>query len=168
MKKILHTKKGLLILTAGIVLFLLYLIIFLRFLPNRFGLMGHDYSIVLPALLDNFIWFNKNGLMEVPWFTPSFCGGFLNFTHPQGMTYSLPTFLILFFDPLSTILMTFLLFAALGFLGSYLMLRSGFHFSQPSAFFGAGLFLFNGFYSHRMLVGHFGFCSFMTIPLLSC
>jgi len=157
MKKDLYTKDRVILLTAGIALFLSYLLLFIRFFPNRFGLMGHDYSLVFPGLLDNFIWFSKNGLLEVPWFTPSFCGGFLNFAHPQSQTYSLPGILILFFDPLSTIIMTFLLFAILGFLGSYLMLRSGFHLSKQSALFGSGLFLFNGFYSHRMLVGHFGF-----------
>jgi hypothetical protein len=155
-----------LVITTGILLFLSYLIIFFRFLPNKFGLMGHDYSLVFPGLLDNFIWFKKNGLLEVPWFTPSFCGGFLNFAHPQGGTYSLPGLLILFFDPLSVVMMTFFLFALLGFLSSYLLLRSGFNLSPPSALFGAGLFLFNGFYSHRMLIGHFGFYQFMIIPVL--
>ncbi|MDB9822151.1 hypothetical protein OAC89_00445 [Deltaproteobacteria bacterium] len=166
MKKISYTKDSLLVLTAGIVLFLSYLIIFMRFLPNKYGLMGHDYSLVFPSLLDNFIWLKKNGIWEIPWFTPSFCGGFLNFAHPQGAAYSLPVLFTIFMDPLSSILLTFVLFALLGFLSSYLLLRSGFSLSQPSSFFGAGLFLFNGFYSHRMLVGHFGFYPFMIIPLL--
>ena len=167
MKKIPYAKDSLLVLTVGTTLFLAYLIIFFRFLPNKYGLMGHDYSLVFPSLLDNSIWFSKNGLFEIPWFTPSFCGGFLNFTHPQGAAYSLPVLFTIFMDPLSSILFTFLLFAIFGFLSFYLMLRSGFHLSKPSALFGAGLFLFNGFYSHRMLVGHFGFYPFMVIPLLT-
>jgi hypothetical protein len=166
MKNITYIKNSTDVPIFGIALFFSYLVIFFRFFPNKYGLLGHDYALVLPALLDNFIWFFKNSLLEVPWFTPSFCGGFLNFTHPLTLTYSLPSLLFLFFDPLSVVLMTFLLFALLGFSSSYLLLRSGFHLSKPSAFFGAGLFLFNGFYSHRMLIGHFGFHCFMIIPLL--
>jgi hypothetical protein len=128
--------------------------------------MGHDFSLIFPALLDNYIWIKKNGLLEVPWFTPSFCGGFLNFAHPQGGVYSIPYILTIFFDPLSVVLLTFVMFAIIGFFSMYLLLRLTFCFSKPSSIFGSGLFLFNGFYSHRMLIGHFAFYSFMFAPLL--
>lgn len=161
-----NPRKNLILILSAVLLFLSYFFIFLRFFPNRFGLLGHDYSLVFPALLDNYIWIHKNGLFAVPWFTPSFCGGFLNFAHPQGSGYTLPSLLTIFFDPFSVVVLTFVMFAVIGFFSMYLLLNSVFKFSESSSLFGSGLFLFNGFYSHRMLVGHFGFYPFMLIPLL--
>lgn len=160
------TAQKLLTLIAGTLLLISYFFIFIRFFPNRLGFMGHDCSLLFPSLLDNYIWIKKNGLLEAPWFTPSFCGGFLNFAHPQGGAYSIPYILIIFFDPLSVVILTFVMFAVIGFFSMYLLLRSVFCFSNSSSIFGAGIFLFNGFYSHRMLVGHFGYYPFMITPLL--
>lgn len=162
-----NLKNNIRIILLSTLLLISYIFIFIRFFPNKYGLLGHDYSLLFPALLDNYIWIKKNGLLEIPWFTPSFCGGLLNFTHPQGLPYSIPYILTIFFDPLSVVIMTFFLFALIGFLSAYLLFRSGFNISRPAALYGAGVFLFNGFYSHRMLIGHFGFPCFMIIPLLA-
>ena len=60
-----------------------------------------------------------------------------------------------------------MIFAFLGLWGSYLLLRQAFYLSRTAAICGAGIFLFNGFFAHRMLIGHLGYCHFMLIPLVA-
>jgi hypothetical protein len=143
-----------------------YYSIFSRFLPNGNGGMGHDFAFYLPALLDGYIWFKFNGIWQVPWFTPSFCGGSLNYPNINNGYYTLCQFLTFIFDPVTAVRINFLLYAGIGFLGFYALLRSGFKFGKDVSFLGACIFLFNGFYSHRMIIGHLSFCPFMLTPLI--
>ena len=129
--------------------------------------MGHDYSFYLPSLLDGYSWYQTNGLWKIPWFTPSFCGGSLNYININNGYYTIPQFITFFTDPLTAVRLTFLLFAVLGLSGFYLLLRRAFFVSQTVAFLGAGLFLFNGFYAHRILIGHLLVHSFMVLPLVA-
>lgn len=59
------------------------------FFPNEFGRVGHDFAYFLPVYLDGYVWSAKNGLLEVPWFTPSFCTALPFFADPQSGYYSL-------------------------------------------------------------------------------
>jgi len=129
--------------------------------------MGHDYAFYLPALLDGYFWYAKNRLLSVPWFTPSFCGGSLNYININNGFYTVPQFITFFTGPLTAIRLTFLFFAASGFYGFYLLLNRAFYTSRTVSFLGAGLFLFNGFYAHRMLVGHLCFHPFMLLPFIA-
>ena len=155
------------VLAAGILLLIVYYAIFGQFLPNKNEHMGHDYSFFLPTLLDGYFWYRTNGLMGIPWFTPSFCGGSLNYININNGFYTVPQFFVFFTDPITSVRLTFLCFAAAGFCGFYLLMRRAFHTTQPVSFFGAGLFLFNGFYAHRMLIGHLCFHPFMLIPFIA-
>ena len=141
--------------------------IFLQFFPNRYGGLGYDYAIFLPALVDGFFWFTVNGLWAVPWFTPSFSGGGLGYLHLERAFYTLPQFLGFVFEPLTVIQISFIAFAAVGYTGCYLLLRQAFHTGRPAALLGACLFLFNGFYAHRMIIGHFGVSPFMLLPFVA-
>ena len=60
-----------------------------------------------------------------------------------------------------------MIFAALGFWGTYLLLRYTFVLQEISAIFGATLFMFNGFFAYRMIIGHLDYHSFMILPLIS-
>ncbi len=160
-------KNNLILLSAGVLLLMGYYTIFGCFFPNKNGHMGHDYAYYIPALLDGSFWYHTNGLWEIPWFTPSFCGGWVNYINIQNGFYTVPQFFTFFSDPLSSVRFTFLFFAGVGFLGFYQLLRRAFHASQPVSFLGASLFLFNGFYAHRMLVGHLHFHSFMLVPFIA-
>ena len=151
---------------AGILITAHYLI-FSRFFPGRYGTLGHDYEMFLPALLDGYYWFHANGLFAVPWFTPSFCGGVPKFPNPQALYFSVPQLLTFSVDPLTSVKLTLLVFAALGFGGAYLLVRRIVGAARPTAFLSATLFLFNGLYAHRMAIGHLTFHSFMLIPLLA-
>jgi hypothetical protein len=129
--------------------------------------MGHDYALFLPKLLDGYFWFSTNGLFAIPWFTPSFCGGIPLFPDPQSIYYSVPQFLSFVFDPVTSVHMTIMLFAVLGFWGFYILLQRVFQTGAWLALLGGGLFLFNGFYIHRMLIGHLTYHPFMLIPFLT-
>jgi hypothetical protein len=59
--------------------------LFLRWLPNENGTLGHDYTYFFPALLNGYFWFMENGF-AVPWFTPAQCGGVASYPNPLGPT----------------------------------------------------------------------------------
>ena len=122
---------------------------------------------MLPYLLNGYIWHRVNGIGDVPWFTPAFCGGIPYVANPQNFYYSVPQVLAFLTDPLTSVQITIAVFAAAGFCGFYLLARRCFSLSRATAVLGATLFLFNGFYIHRMIIGHFEYHSFMTLPLLA-
>ena len=145
----------------------IHFLIFIRFFPNAHGKLGHDYSYNFPLLLDGYYWYLHNGFWSVPWFTPSFCGGMPLIANPATFYFSVPQFLTFFINPLAAVHTTFFVFACLGFWGMYLLLRSIFRTSGWSALLGGTLFLFNGFYAYRFIVGHMEFHGFMLVPWLA-
>jgi hypothetical protein len=74
--------------------------------------------------------------------------------------------LVLVFNPVLAIKITFFVFALAGYFGFYFLLKRKFRINQPFALLGATLFLFNGFYAHRMIIGH-PFHAFMLLPWLA-
>jgi putative flippase GtrA len=152
---------------AFALLLLCYHLVFHGYFPNFQGKLGEDYSALLPALLDGYFWFKTNSLFDVPWFTPSFCGGQPYFADVQSVYYSIPQLLTVFFNPLTSAYLSIILFAGIGFWGMYFLLRQIFNIGEKSAFLAASLFMFNGFYAHRMLIGHFGFQGFMLVPFIA-
>jgi hypothetical protein len=151
----------------GLGLVISHYLIFSRFFPNANGTLGVDYSFVLPYLLNGYIWSHVNGIGDVPWFTPAFCGGIPYVANPQNFYYSIPQWLAFLTDPLTSVRITIAGFAAAGFFGFYLLARRCCSLSRATAMLGATLFLFNGFYIHRMIIGHFVYHSFMAVPLLA-
>jgi hypothetical protein len=144
-----------------------YHFIFGAYFPLPTGMMGHDYAGTLPGFTDGYLWFRQNGLWTPPWFTPSFCGGQVFFADPQSGYYSIPEVLVFVMNVRSALYVAVLLFAALGFWGMYILARQTFALSRAASVVAATLFLFNGFYAHRMIVGHYGFQPFMLVPWLS-
>ena len=137
------------------------------FFPSANGRIGHDYGYFFPQLLTGVYWFEENGPFAVPWFTPALGGGVPYYPNPASTYYSLPQLLSLFQDPLAAVRTTLVVFAALGFLGTWVLLRGALGCGVWSACFGAVLFTFNGFYSTRMLVGHMAFHSIMLLPWIA-
>ena len=129
-------------------------------------LTGGDYSYFLPLLLDGQFWFQKNGLFSIPWFTPSFCGGIPAFPNPQGLYFSVPQFLSFVVEPVLAVQITAVLFAWLGGIGCYWLLRKRFQIQAAGACLAATAFFWNGFYFHHMVVGHLSFHGFMLTPWL--
>ncbi len=152
---------------VGAMMFVLcvaYAFIFLPYLPNANGTIGTDYSIYFPSLLAGYYWFVQNGPFAIPWFSPAECGGFPYFADPNAAYFSAPQFLTFVWGPLAAARIVLILFALLGFLGCYLMMRRSFRVSAAAALMAAALFMFNGYFVYRMLAGHLTFHAFMLTP----
>lgn len=148
-------------------LLIVYSFFLSQFFPISSGLLGHDYSLAIPALVDGFLWYSKNGLFSVPWFSPSFCGGQAFFADPQSAYFSLAQLLTLTVDPVKAVYSSHLVMAGMGFSGMYLFCRVSLGASRWAALSASTVFMFNGFYGDRMIVGHLGYQPFMLIPLVA-
>jgi hypothetical protein len=99
---------------------------------------------------------------------PAFCGGIPFFADPQYPYYSVPQFLTFVMSPVAAVQTTVLVFAAIGYAGFYVLLRRLFGLGVWAAVLGAALFMFNGFYAYRMLIGHLTYHAFMLLPVAAC
>lgn len=145
----------------GFIITLVFYFIFQDFFSSV-SMPGENY---FPILLDGVFWEHNNGLFAVPWFTPAAGGGLPKFPNPQSVYYSVEQFLCFFTDPVTSIKLTLFLFGWVGFYGCYVLLRKIFLVSSLISLLGATIFLFNGFYIYRMLIGHINFHPFMLYPL---
>lgn len=149
---------------ALLLVYAAYMTIFIRFFPNAYGGVGHDYVYWFPRMIAGAYWFMQNGWLSVPWFTPALNGGNLLFADPESIYFSFPQFLTFFCDPLTSITVTFAAFAVVGLGGMYVLLRNVFGCGFWAGLLGAVLFLFNGLFTYRMVVGHVPYHAFMLLP----
>ena len=146
-----------------VIIFFIHQIIFLNFFPNVHGLLGLDYELFLPYFIFGKIWF-KNNLLSLPWFTPSFCCGIPFYPDPQSMYYSIQQIFFILFDPILSLKLMFIYFSLIAYFGMYLLLRRSFNFSYYASLLGATIFIFNGFFVYRAIVGHVAYLNFVLIP----
>lgn len=151
-------------LTLFFLIFLSHQIIFLEFFPNSKGLMGHDYEQFLPNFVYGKIWF-QNNFLSIPWFSPSFCCGTPFYPDPQTAFYSIQQIFYLFFQPVLATKILFIYFSLAGYLGMFFLLRKSFELSFFLSLLGAAMFIFNGFFTFRAIVGHVAYLNFIFIPL---
>jgi hypothetical protein len=138
--------------------------IFLPLIPTSGRGLGHDYELHFPSLLTGYFFELTNGPFSVPWFSAAECAGVPFLADLNVAYYSLPQWLTFLVDPLSAIRLTFLIFAALGALGSYLLTRRRFGASAEASLLAAMLFLFSAFWPLRMAIGHLTFHPFVLAP----
>lgn len=155
------------VIAAGVAAITFHATLYLRYLPEADGTGGADYSYFLPQLLAGYYWFQHNGPLIVPWFTPAFCAGVPYYPNMQALYLSLPQFLTFVVGPAQALRITFVIFAAAGFMGFHLLLRRMFGVGRWIALAGGILFLFNTFYSARFIVGHLTFHAFMLTPIVA-
>lgn len=160
------TLESLAFYAACAVIWAVFLAAYLKFLPLNGNLVGPDYSLFFPNLLTGYYWYLRNGLFEIPWFSPSQCAGFPFFSDPNVPFYSVPQFMAFLVSPMTAVQGTFILFSLIGFAGTYWLTRRAFLVSQSAAFLAGVLFLFNGFFISRMLVGHLTFHPMALTPVL--
>ena len=153
------------VLGAGLALLGVFAWLYLPLLVSADGSMGGDYALFLPNLLAGYFWYQENGALALPWFSPGACGGVPFFPDANVPWFSVPQLLTLVVPPSQAIRITLLGFAYAGFLGTYILLRQSFRCTPLAAFIAATLFMFNGFFVARMLVGHLTFHPFMLLPL---
>lgn len=142
-----------------------WLAIYLPLLPGPGGRMGHDWAQHLPNLMAGLYFKLASGPLAVPWFTPSQCGGLPFYADPNVGYFSLPQQLVGMMPPVAAAQLTLCTFAAAGALGAWLLLRRGFGLGPWPAALGSALFLFHGFFPHRMLIGHLTFHAFPLVAL---
>ncbi len=136
------------------------------FFPLPGGLMGHDFSLQLPAWLEGHIWYENNGL-SVPWFSPSFCAGQPFFPDPQSVYYSFPQFFAIWWGPIAAAYLTLCVSASLFFWGGYLLMRKVFLTGPVAAVLTGGMLMFNGFLPHHTVVGHLPYHGFALTPWIA-
>ena len=141
--------------------------IWLPNLPNRAGLLGVDWGFWLPNLLAADLFHHTAPAWATPWFTPSQCAGMPLHADPQGAVLSVTQALSLLVSPVRAVQLSFLAYAACGFLGAFWLARARFARSRPASLLAAMLFALNGFYAARMMVGHLSFAPFMLVPAMA-
>jgi len=138
-----------------------------RYFPNHLGRLGYDYGLFLPWMTGGYFWERVNGPLVPPEYLPSFCGGVPFLFNPQSVYWSLPQALMTVMPPLQSLLASWVLFGLAGLGGMYALLRRVFGTSAPAALLGGVIFLLNGFYTTRMIIGHFTFHGVMLTPLIA-
>ncbi len=154
------------VMICGLV-YLSCLSIFLPYLPTAAGTVGHDYALHFPNLLAAVLLgpaerFRQHSLV----LAGAQCGGFPYFPDPNVAYVSMPQLLVFAVSPMRAVQLTFALFALIGLLGAYALMRHGFRSSRAAAVLAAGLFVFNGFFAYRLLIGHLTFHAFTLMPLM--
>jgi hypothetical protein len=138
-----------------------------RFFPNPAGRLGYDYGLFLPWLLAGVFWHTVNGSLAPPAFVASFCGGIPFLFNPQSLYYSLPQWLAFWVPPVRGLLISWEAFGLAGGIGMYALLRRVFLASVPASLLGAVIFLLNGFYTTRMIIGHATYHGTMLLPAIA-
>ena len=156
------TLNKLIFVSFALIIFIIHQLIFLSYL--NIGSFHYDWINVLSRLTVGKIWFLNNGL-STPWFTPHICCGAPYFSNPQSEYYSPIQFLFLFFKPLTTIKVTFVLYSFCAFTGTLLLLRKIFRVSYNSSLIGSTIFLFNNYFAFHYLSGHHAWGLFSLIPM---
>ena len=144
--------------------FISHQMIFLKFFPNERGFLGNDYEQFLPNFVYGKIWF-ENNFLSIPWFNPSFCCGTPFYSDPQTAFYSIHQIFYILFQPVFATKILFIYFSLMGYLGMFFLLNKNFKLSFYLSLLGATMFIFNGFFTYRAIIGHVAYINFILIPL---
>jgi len=142
-------------------------VIFLPYLPTGGTPAGSDYALHLPNLLAGEYWLRVNGPFAVPWFSPGHCAGVPFLADLNVAYYSFPQWATFVAGPAAAVKATFVVFAALGAAGAYVLLRGPFGASPWASATAAVLFAGCGFFSARLMIGHLTFHPFALAPWLA-
>ncbi len=128
-------------------------------------MVGHDYRLALPSMLDTFLHYRVNGL-SIQWYTPSFGGGLPVFPNPNSIQFSLLSLLTLLFQPLQSVMISSVIYILAGGLAVYFLFIRVLKLHWTASVLGAIFFSANGFIIQRVAVGHLGYQVFPLIPVL--
>jgi hypothetical protein len=149
--------------TALIVLNILVIGLFVvQYTSATYPLVGNDYRLYGPRLIDSFLHYKVNGF-SIQWYTPSFGGGLPAYPNPLQMQFSLPQLFTFFVNPWVAILASSVIYIIIGFWVTFLFLMEVLEFKPFSAILGANFFVASGFLIERLVVGH---VNFITYPLI--
>lgn len=142
-----------------------YLFIFIHLLFSSTLYGSHaDYIFFVPHLISNKIYFLKNGLFSLPYYTPAFQGGSAQFADIQDVTFSLVQWLVNILPNVYIALdAAFVLHLILSYAGMVRLLKKFGNGPWVSAW-GGFIFSLNGYIVCRWLIGHLVFQTLWTIP----
>ncbi|MFH1524534.1 MAG: hypothetical protein ABIF04_06185 [Chloroflexota bacterium] len=150
--------------TPLIALNILVIVLFIvQYANSTYPIVGHDYRLFVPRLIDTHLFYKINGL-GIEWYTPNFGGGLPAYPNPLQMQFSLTQLIAWFFNPWVAILASAAVYIAVGFLVTFLLLRDVLEFKPFPAILGASFFVANGFVIERVVVGH---ADKITFPLIA-
>ncbi len=156
-------KKSIPILVLLICLVILGTVV-IAFLNLDYPRVGHDYSLIIPSILDNSIYFRNNGL-SIEWYTPSFGGGIPVYPDPSSAAFSLPALLTSFLSPWAAMIVSTLVYILVGGVTAYYFLKKVLNLHWTSSILGTIFFIASGFYMQRIAVGHLVYQTFPLFPL---
>jgi len=137
----------------------------IRFLNLTYPMVGHDYSLAIPSLLDIFLHYHINGF-SIQWYSPTFGGGLPGFPDPNNSQFSVFGLLSLLVSPWQSVIISSIAYIALGGIASYYLFIRVLKLSWTSSILGMVFFSANGYIMERLAVGHLGYVTFPVIAVL--
>lgn len=128
-------------------------------------MVGYDYGLFFPPLLDSAVHFRNNGF-SILWYTPSFGGGVPSFPNPQDLQLSLLEILLLWIPPWQVVSASSIFYISLGFIASIRFFQKVLKLTPEASILGAIFFSANGFVMQRMAVGHLSFQPFPMFAVI--
>ena len=142
---------------------ILVIALFLVLYTNAtYPLVGHDFRLYLSRVIDTHLYYKVNGF-SIQWYTPSFGGGLPAYPNPNQIQFSLTQLLTWFTNPWNAVLVSSVVYAAIGFLVAFYFLRDVLELKPLSAILGSVFFIGNGFFIEHVVVGHVNFIMFPLI-----
>jgi hypothetical protein len=133
------------------------------FMNLDYPMVGHDFRLTVPSLLDISLYYRVNGL-SIQWYTPSFGGGIPVYPDPNYGTFSFLALLTLFFSPWHSAIISSVINLILGGICGYYFFRKILDLHWTSSILGMIFFIATGFFLERVAVGHMGYQAY---PLIS-
>lgn len=130
----------------------------------RYPLVGHDFSLTIPGMLDTVLHFRLNGI-SIQWFTPTFGGGIPAFPNPNNGQFSLLALMAIILPPWKAIMATTVVYMSAGFLACYYFFHRTLNQSWSTSILGAVFFCANGFFVSRAAPGQIGYVTFSLLAL---
>jgi hypothetical protein len=143
---------------------IIHQIIFQNLIIFDNSMVAEDFYFSLPNLIFGKIWYFKNGLFNPPHFIASQGGGIPFYADPQSSYYSVFQIFFILFKVSSSLKIIFFLFSLIGFFGTYFLLTKSFKLERYASLLCATLFIFNGFFVNRFLVGHLYLTYYIFLP----
>ncbi len=128
--------------------------IVIAFINMSYPRVGHDYSILIPAIIDNALYYRLNGL-SIEWYTPSFGGGIPVYPDPVYATFSILVFLAIILPPWSAVIVSTVIYILIGGVLCYYFFKKVLGLHWTSSILGTLFFIATGFYLQRIAVGHY-------------
>jgi hypothetical protein len=137
----------------------------IRFLNLSYPIVGHDYSLTIPTMLDAYLHYHLNGI-SIEWYTPTIGGGVPVFPDPNNGQFSILALLQLLVNPWLAVIVSSAIYIILGGIASYYLFRHVLKLHWTSSILGMVFFSANGFEIERIAVGHLGYHIYPLIAIL--